>query len=109
MSDPSELREALDLVVERFETAYAEPPGIDEVLDAARDYLALLESDAIVIRRDAEGNWPEDTVECWVRSMTRVADVPWAIEVAALSQPKLGRTYLLVPLAALADSSKAPE
>ena len=60
MSDPNKLRDALDLVVERFETAYAEPPGIDEVLEAARDYLALLESDAIVIRRDTEGNWPSE-------------------------------------------------
>ena len=58
MSDIDKLREALELVVERFEMAYAEPPGIDEVLAAAHDYLALLESDAIVIRRDADGNWP---------------------------------------------------
>ena len=68
MSDPIKLREALELVVERFEMAYAEPPGIDEVLAATRDYLALLESEAIVIRRDAEGNWPselQDVIDDW--------------------------------------------
>ena len=97
MSDPNKLREALDLVVERFETAYAEPPGIDEVLDAARDFLALLESDAIVIRRDAEGNWPEAACKAMLATLER--------RTGDRFQP----TICTALLNALADSSKAPE
>ena len=94
MSDLCKLREALDLVVERFETAYAEPPGIDEVLDAARDYLALLESDAIVIKRGVEGNWPV----VFTDQLRYVRNGRGGTE---LSFDSLRR--------ALADSSKAPE
>ena len=97
MSDPAKLREALVLVVERFETAYAEPPGGGGVLAAARDYLTLLESDAIVIRKDSEGNWPDAACKAMLATLER--------RTGDRFQP----TICIALLNALADSSKAPE
>lgn len=60
MSDTAKLREALAY----FDDAGGLPPEIVydlrqlTVMAAARDYLALLESDSIVIRKE-DGEWPE--------------------------------------------------
>ena len=62
MSELDKLREAL----ERRDSWLQQPDTVPmysvTIEQAARDYLALLESDAIVIKRDAEGKWPEDVV-----------------------------------------------
>ena len=58
MTKAEELRQALDVVEERFATAYARPPRIEEVIEAARERLAQLESDALVIQQDENGEWP---------------------------------------------------
>ena len=100
MSDPAKLREALDDFVRRLGMGKgfglsAKQPPTSVVLAAARDYLALLESDAIVIRRDAEGNWPEDVVKA-------VGEGWWTAHVA--SNKRLAGWIILD---ALADVFKA--
>ena len=69
MSDPAKLREALQQYTPNPAiTPYddVERARLDRywlqrqtILQAARDYLALLESDAIVIRRE-DGHWPDN-------------------------------------------------
>jgi hypothetical protein len=94
MSDPAKL-EALRKALEPRLIA----PEFLPLYEAAAAYLALLESDAIVIRRDSEGNWPFET-----------AKVIYDILAADLDNER-DRLYLAdirstVILDALAESSK---
>jgi hypothetical protein len=92
MSDPAKLREAL--AAYRVDADAGKWMTDSPVfVQAARDYLALLESDAIVIRREY-GEWPE-----WAQRI--IADV-----VADPDEDYLAPMQAVGILDALAESSK---
>ena len=97
MSDPGKLRASL--LREAVNKPFSQRTDLEwgRVADAARDYLALLESDALVIKRE-DGHWPANAYRVVNAYMMRAATTRSvnAADVASF-------------LDALADSSKAPE